>query len=90
MKYGIAHISIIPMRAEAADTSEMVNQILFGEHYKVVDKRVKWVKVRLSHDEYEGWICIKQFFEIDKAQYLSLSSRKANRIIQIRGILVST
>lgn len=73
MKYGIAHISIIPMRAEAADTSEMVNQILFGEHYKVVDKRVKWVKVRLSHDEYEGWICIKQFFEIDKAQYLSLS-----------------
>ena len=73
MKYGIAHISIIPMRVEAADTSEMVNQILFGEHYKVIDKRVKWVKVRLSHDDYEGWIGIKQFFEIDKAQYLSLS-----------------
>ena len=73
MKYGIAHISIIPMRAEAADTSEMVNQILFGEHYKVVEKRVKWIKIRLSHDDYEGWICIKQFFEINKAQYLSLS-----------------
>jgi hypothetical protein len=29
MKYGIAHISIIPMRAEAADTSEMVKSDSF-------------------------------------------------------------
>lgn len=77
MKYGISHISIIPMRSEADDRAEMVNQILFGEHYKVIDKRVKWLKVRLSHDDYEGWICIKQFFEIDKAQYLSLSEEPA-------------
>ena len=73
MKYGIAHISIIPMRAEANDRAEMVNQVLFGEHYKIIEKRAKWLKVRLAHDDYEGWICRKQYSEIDKAQYLSLS-----------------
>ena len=73
MNYGIAHISIIPMRAEANDRAEMVNQILFGEHYKLIEKRAKWLKVRLAHDDYEGWICRKQYFKIDKAQYLSLS-----------------
>jgi len=73
MKYGIAHISIIPMRAEANDRAEMVNQVLFGEHYKLIEKRAKWLKVRLAHDDYEGWICRKQYSEIDKAQYLSLS-----------------
>jgi len=73
MKYGIAHISIIPMRAEANDRAEMVNQILFGEHYKLIEKRAKWLKVRLAHDDYEGWICRKQYSEIDKTQYLSLS-----------------
>lgn len=73
MKYGIAHISIIPMRDEANDRSEMVNQILFGEHYKVVEKRAKWLKIRLAHDNYEGWICKKQHLEIDKEQYKSLS-----------------
>ena len=61
------------MRAEADDRSEMVNQILFGEHYKLIEKRAKWLKVRLAHDDYEGWICRKQYFEIDKAQYISLS-----------------
>ena len=73
MKYGIAHISIIPMRADASDKSEMVNQLLFGEHYKIIEKRAKWLKIRLAHDQYEGWICYKQYFQIDKAQYLSLS-----------------
>ena len=73
MNYGIAHISIIPMRFEANDRAEMVNQILFGEHYKVIEKRAKWLKIRLAHDKYEGWICRKQYFEIDKTQFLSLS-----------------
>ena len=39
MKYGIAHISIIPMRSEASDKAEMVNQLLFGEHYKIIEKK---------------------------------------------------
>jgi len=73
MKYGIAHISIIPMRADAFDKAEMVNQLLFGEHYKIIEKTAKWYKIRLAHDNYEGWICQKQYFQIDKAQYLSLS-----------------
>lgn len=73
MKYGIAHISIIPMRIEPNDRSEMVNQILFGEHYKVIEKRAKWLKVRLAHDNYEGWICYNQYLKIDKSQFISLS-----------------
>ena len=73
MKYGIGHISIIPMRSEASDKAEMVNQLIFGEHYKIIEKRAKWLKIRLAHDNYEGWICHKQYFQIDKAQYLSLS-----------------
>ncbi len=31
MKYGISELSIVPIRKEPADSSEMINQILFGE-----------------------------------------------------------
>ena len=75
MKYGIANISITPMRFEASDRSEMVNQILFGEAYKVLDLRAKWVKIRLSHDSYEGWICKKQFSEITQDIYQAISEK---------------
>lgn len=75
MNYGIAHMSIIPMRAEASDKSEMVNQLLFGEHYKLVEKKAKWFKIRLAHDDYEGWISHNQYFEIDKKDFTKLSDQ---------------
>ena len=72
MKYGISNISIVPIRREASDQSEMVNQILFGEHFKVLDTRKKWVKIRLAHDSYEGWICNKQWQNISEDDYKQL------------------
>lgn len=72
MQYGISNLALVPMRAEAADTAEMTNQILFGEHFKVLEKRKKWSKIRLAHDKYEGWICNKQWQEVDKETYTQL------------------
>ena len=72
MKYGISELAIVPVRAEASDKAEMINQILFGEHFKVLEYKAKWSKIRLAHDKYEGWICNKQWLEIDKKTYEEL------------------
>ena len=57
------------MRLEPSDPSEMVNQLLFGEVFKVPEKRKKWSRIRLLHDRYEGWIDNKQYVEINEEQY---------------------
>jgi hypothetical protein len=72
MQYGISNLSIVPMRAEAADQAEMVNQIIFGEHFKVLESRKKWSRIRLAHDSYEGWISNKQWIEISEEDYKQL------------------
>jgi hypothetical protein len=72
MQYGISNLSVIPIRSEAADQSEMVNQLLFGEHFKILDVRKKWSRIRLAHDSYEGWICNKQWQEISEEDYKQL------------------
>ncbi len=64
MLYGICNLSIVPMRIEPSDASEMVSQLLFGEHFKVLEKRKKWSRIRLAFDSYEGWIDNKQYQEI--------------------------
>lgn len=74
MEYGICPLSIVPMRAEPSDLSEMVNQTLFGETFKIVDQRKKWFKIRLSHDKYEGWIDRKQAFPITRELYEELTN----------------
>lgn len=89
MKYGLSNLSIIPMRSEATDLSEMVNQVLFGEQYKIIESRKKFSKIRLAHDKYEGWICNKQLLEIDKVDYDSLISSEKNYTTDVLDIIKS-
>jgi len=74
MLYGICNLSIVPLRSEPNDTSEMVSQVLFGEHFCVLDKTKKWSKIKLHFDGYEGYIDNKQYCEIDEKLFDELSS----------------
>jgi hypothetical protein len=55
-------LSLIPVRKEPADPSEQITQLLFGDHYHVVEKSTdnKWLKISIYFDLYEGWIDVKQ------------------------------
>lgn len=77
MSFGICNLSIVPLRLEPSDASEMVNQVVFGEHFEVLEKTKKWSKIRLSFDNYEGYIDNKQYEEISTERHQSLSSEKA-------------
>ncbi len=74
MQYGICHLSIAPLRFESSDKSELVSQLLYGDHFKIIEKRKNWSKIRLAFDSYEGWIDNKQYQEIDENQYKELQN----------------
>ena len=75
MQYGICNLSIVPLRFEPSDKVELVSQVLYGEHFKIIEKRKKWSKIRLAYDNYEGWVDNKQYQIIDKEHYESLEQR---------------
>ena len=72
MLYGITQLNIIPVRIEAMHESEMVSQLLFGEHFKILEKRKFWSKIRIAFDNYEGWVDNKQIEEINENVYNQL------------------
>lgn len=76
MKYGICPLSIVPVRAEPSDKSELVTQLLYGELLKVPESRKKWSRIRQEYDSYEGWIDNKQWAEITKEQYSRLKEKQ--------------
>lgn len=76
MEYGVCNLSIVPLRAEPSDSSEMVTQVLYGEHFKVLEKRKKWSFIRLSFDKYEGWLDNKQYLNISEENYSELESKQ--------------
>jgi hypothetical protein len=56
MNYGISGLSLIPVRREPSEKSEMVTQILYGEHFEILDYLPGWQHIKLAFDGYEGWI----------------------------------
>ncbi len=74
MLYGICNLSIVPLRLDPSDPSEMVSQVLYGEHFKILEKRKKWSRIRLALDTYEGWIDNKQYQEISATEYTDLDT----------------
>ena len=74
MSYGICNLSIVPVRIEPSDKSEMVSQLLFGEHFMVLEIQKKWSKIRMAYDNYEGWIDTNQYLPISEENYLEMEA----------------
>ena len=72
MQYGLCYLSVVALRSEASDTSELISQVLYGDYFKVLEHRKSWSRIRLGFDKYEGWIDNKQFLFIDELEYKDL------------------
>ena len=83
MQYGICNLSLVPLRDDPADTSELVSQVIYGDFFKVLEQRKQWSKIRLAFDKYEGWVDNKQYFEISEEQYTILSTKKHRNYLLI-------
>ncbi|MDA9335133.1 C40 family peptidase [Flavobacteriaceae bacterium] len=72
MQYGLCYLSVVALRSEASNSSELVSQVLYGDYFKVLEHRKTWSRIRLGFDKYEGWIDNKQFQFIEEADYKHL------------------
>ncbi|MDR0230313.1 MAG: C40 family peptidase [Flavobacteriaceae bacterium] len=70
--FAYCNLAIVPLRAEPSDRSEMVTQVLFGEHFTILEQTEKWSKIELAFDQYQGWIDNKQFQLISEEDFLFL------------------
>jgi gamma-D-glutamyl-L-lysine dipeptidyl-peptidase len=71
--FGICNLAIIPLRLEPSDKSEIVSQVLFGEHFEILEQLKQWSKIKLQYDDYEGWVDAKQYQIISETNYNLLS-----------------
>lgn len=87
MSFGIADLSLIPMRSEKSDRSEMISQILFGEMYQVLEVDEKWVYVRLIHDGNEGWIDRKMYVPVSDEYVVKYRSESPMLTTEVFNII---
>jgi hypothetical protein len=68
---GFCFLSAVPVRAEASDRAEMVNQLVMGDTVEVIEKDEKWSLVQGHYDGYQGWVDNKQYVPFDTAADLA-------------------
>jgi gamma-D-glutamyl-L-lysine dipeptidyl-peptidase len=56
MSKGIANQSLVAVRREPSESSEMINQLLFGETFTIIENYNSWLRIINIHDSYEGWL----------------------------------
>lgn len=74
MSYGVCILSVVPLRGEASERSEMVSQLLFGDTYEVLEIEGNWLKIKTSDCDYEGFLNVKYHHELTEEQYGELQS----------------
>jgi|APDOM4702015159_1054818.scaffolds.fasta_scaffold04176_1 hypothetical protein len=69
MKHAVSSISVIPMRKEPSEKSEMVSQLLLGECLKIIEEKGAWLFVENAFDGYQGWIDGKMITPVSEKYY---------------------
>jgi gamma-D-glutamyl-L-lysine dipeptidyl-peptidase len=86
MQYGICMLSVVPARREPSGKSEMVTQLLFGEHYTVLELGEEWLFIKTAFDDYECWINSKQHTRIQESTFKQLEKQDliySNELVQV-------
>lgn len=80
MEYAISLNSLLPLRSEPSEKSEMVSQLLFGEFCEIKDHCQDFVQIENYADQYTGWADRKMLTTIDKDTYRALEQAPIFRI----------
>ncbi|MCX6252623.1 MAG: C40 family peptidase [Bacteroidetes bacterium] len=87
MEFGICLQSVIPVRAVPSHKSEMVTQLLFGEHYRILRKEQDWLRIQLAYDNYEGWMHANQSTPLGESEFLHLFNIESSVTIDLVQLL---
>lgn len=87
---GVCRLAVVPVRSYPSETSEMVTQLLFGDHYSVLESmnEGKWLKVEIHFDDYLGWIDAKQHYSISDIYFNHLNDVNFKICTDVTGSLL--
>tara|TARA_R110002012_G_scaffold322018_1_gene553718 strand:- start:19100 stop:19852 length:753 start_codon:yes stop_codon:yes gene_type:complete len=90
MQFGLCPLSIVPVRALPEESSELISQLLYGDHFKIIETRKFYSKIRVANDACEGWISNLQWQSISEETYRSIANETSHSISSDLVSFVST
>ena len=68
--YHLCPLSIVPVRASASESSDIISQLLFGELVETLETKGRmWSRVRCQWDNLVGWVATNQLQAITPTEF---------------------
>ena len=81
MKTAICLQPYIPIRATASEAAEMVNQLIFGDTFRILEEQPRWYRIIRDYDDYEGWIDWKTATLLSEQDYMHYSMQASHALL---------
>jgi len=78
--HGICPQSAVALRSEPSHKSEVVSQLLYNDTYEVLEDSKDWLRVRCTHDAYEGWLNRLQHQPVSDQEFKRIGKLKKNYV----------
>lgn len=90
LEKGICRLSIVPVRSFGSDKSEMSTQLLFGDHYTVLEYTgdKKWLKIKIYFDGQEGWIDSGQHCPISEEYFEHINTVDYKITLDVTSVIL--
>ncbi len=76
MTWGICNLSVVSMYTEPSHRSALASQVLFGEHFEVLETKGDWARIRLAYDGYDGWVLLAHVVGLERTDFAELSRQE--------------
>ncbi len=93
MKNNFFNKSVADIKSKPSSNSEVTSQILYGEKFKILSLKKKWVKIKTDYDNYIGYIKKSKFLEKFQPEYKicklrsKIFRKKDSRLILTKNFL---
>lgn len=81
--FGICSVSCAPVHATPSATHPLINELLFGEAFAVLEERGDFWRVRPAHDRYTGWMDRRQGRRLGASDYARLTAKPAPVVVSL-------
>ena len=68
------------MRQEPSHRSELVNQLLFGDVFEILEQQPEWVHIKLTYDHYQGWVHRNQVSLLEESEWQAIRNEGSKTV----------
>lgn len=75
ISHGVCRLAIAPVRSDASHEASQLTQLLFGDHYEVLEHSSdqQWSRIRVYSEPTEGWIDVRQHHAISEEYFQQIN-----------------